>query len=267
MPAGGGAGGGMNSPDRQGGVRKPQHLVPCTIRQILSQPSSDEVFRIDGRDTYYVKVVGMILRVARGTLSSTYTIDDGTGQMDCRIYVESSESGAAGAGAAAWIREQQEQWVEHSYISIIGYMKSMGDKRALQASRIKLITDHNEITYHMLDVAHAHLQATKGAMATGYFNSNTAMYNNGGYYGGAQDAMDTTSMSTTTATTMGTLDGYSINEAILETVRRSGDQGLHISEIAQAVGRSVDDIRDVMQVLMGEGFVYNTLTEEHYKNT
>jgi replication factor A2 len=260
----------MNSPDRQGGVRKPQHVVPCTIRQILSQASSDEVFRIDGRDTYYVKVVGLILRVARGQLSSAYTIDDGTGQMDCRIYVESSESGAAGAGAAAWVREQQETWVEHTYISIIGYMKSIGDKRALQASRIKLVTDHNEIAYHMLDVAHAHLTAIKGGNAASYFNTNTGnnnnMYNgnNAAYYGGGQDTMD---MSTTTATTMGTMEGYSINEAIMETVRRSGDQGLHISEIAHAVGRPVDAIRDVMGVLMSEGFVYNTLTEEHYKNT
>lgn len=254
------AAGGMNSPDRAGGMRRPQHLVPCTIRQILNQSNSDDVFRIDGRDTYYVKIVGLILRVARAQLSSVYTLDDGTGTMDVRIYVEGGDAGQPGAGAAQWIREQQEQWVEHTYVSVIGYMKAMGDKRSLQASRIKLITDHNEITHHLLEVAHAHLMATKngGANADGY----TTMGYMSNYTTTHQDMMDTS-----TTYTAGGAGLAPINDLVLDVLRRSSEQGLHVDEIASAVGRSADEIRDVMTNMLSEGFVYNTMSEDHYKNT
>lgn len=261
--------GGVGSPDRGQG-RRPQHLTPTTIKQLINAPSGDDVLRIDGREAYYVKVVGLILRVAKGASSSTYALDDGTGSIDCRIYIEAGDAAgggynaAPGAGAAAWLREQQEQWQEYTYVSVIGYMKSFGEKRVLQASRIRSVTDHNEITFHLLDAAHAHLVNSRGLAAPAYSNYQQDYQQQ--QYGGntGYEAMAAEPTYATAAPT-----GGSLQESLLNLLRKADVAGVHVSTIIsqlQSIATEAD-IRNTLENLLSEGFVYNTTSEEMFKNT
>ena len=164
-------GAGIGSPDRGGGVRRPQHLTPVTIRQLLDHSTGEDTIRIDGKESYYFKIVGMIVHISKSQSgSATYTLDDGTGQLDTRIYIESGDGGAGAqqgqpSGAAMWLREQQESWSEWAYATVVGYMRTFQERKTFQATRIRLVQDHNEIAYHLLDVIHTHLGAVRGAPA------------------------------------------------------------------------------------------------------
>lgn len=249
-------GGSVNSPDRGLGVRRPQHLVPCTIRQVLEGQSGDS-FRINGKEAYNVKIVGLILSVSHSQLSSSYRLDDGTGSVDCRIYIESDSNPQGGGGAAQWIREQRHEWVEHTYVSVIGHMQTMGEKRSLQASRIQLVKDHNQVIFHLLEAAHAHLYAARSGGGEFIANNN---YSAMPYGTTAADAMDVAESTTG-------IDSFSLNTLVLDVLRRSGDQGLHIREVVHALGRTDEEVMAVMTNLMAEGLAFNTTSEEHFKNT
>ena len=48
------------------------------------------------------------------------------------------------------------------YMRIIGNLRPFDGNRNIVAFDIRPITDHNEITHHMLNVIFVHLQNTKG---------------------------------------------------------------------------------------------------------
>ena len=51
---------------------------------------------------------------------------------------------------------------EDTYVRVCGHLKSFQDNKcSIIAFSINPIKDFNEITYHMLDVIHAHLSASK----------------------------------------------------------------------------------------------------------
>lgn len=63
-----------------------------TLRQVInaSQPHSDAPFTFDGEELSQVTFVAWIRSIARNATNVSYTLDDGTGQLDVRQWIDNS---------------------------------------------------------------------------------------------------------------------------------------------------------------------------------
>lgn len=134
-----------------------QSLRPVTVRQVLhaSQPHSDAPFTFDGAELSQVSIVAWVRSATKNATNVQYTIDDGTGQMDVRKWIDNSMD----EGAAV------EDIEPNQYVRIMGEIKSFNNKRSITAVSMHMLQDHNEYLFHQLEVIYAHLALTK---ATGH---------------------------------------------------------------------------------------------------
>ncbi|OBS58896.1 hypothetical protein A6R68_09992 [Neotoma lepida] len=70
-----------------------QHIVPCTISQLLSATLTDEVFKIGNVEISQVTIVGIIRHAEKAPTNIVYKIDDMTAApMDVRQWVDTDLS-------------------------------------------------------------------------------------------------------------------------------------------------------------------------------
>nr|XP_058892704.1 replication protein A 32 kDa subunit isoform X2 [Kogia breviceps] len=122
--------GGFGSPTPSQAEKKSraraQHIVPCTISQLLSATLVDEVFKIGNVEISQVTIVGIIRNAEKAATNIVYKIDDMTAApMDVR------------------------QWVDTD------------NKKSLVAFKIMPLEDMNEFTTHILEVVNAHMMLSK----------------------------------------------------------------------------------------------------------
>ncbi|XP_037596641.1 replication protein A 32 kDa subunit [Cebus imitator] len=89
--------GGFGSPGPSQAEKKSraraQHIVPCTISQLLSATLVDEVFRIGNVEISQVTIVGIIRHTEKAPTNIVYKIDDMTAPpMDVRQWVDTDPS-------------------------------------------------------------------------------------------------------------------------------------------------------------------------------
>jgi len=173
---GSGGGGGYLHEDSQGspggGGKKPSHsLRPVTIRQIHDavQHHADVEYSFDGFEPTQIVIVAMVLSFTLQTTSHVYTVQDGTGRIEARQWVDPTEQDDSlqpGIEDNAWVR-------------IIGTVKTFNNKRSMVALSVVPIAkdphsptkDMNEVYYHQLAALYTHLYAKYGPDPTGSSSS------------------------------------------------------------------------------------------------
>lgn len=67
-------------------------LRPVTIRQILNaeQPHPDADFTLDGAELGQLTFVAVVRNVSRNATNVAYSVEDGTGQIEVRQWLDSS---------------------------------------------------------------------------------------------------------------------------------------------------------------------------------
>ncbi|XP_014639242.1 PREDICTED: replication protein A 32 kDa subunit [Ceratotherium simum simum] len=104
--------GGFGSPTPSQAEKKSraraQHIVPCTISQLLSATLVDEVFKIGNVEISQVTIVGIIRHAEKAPTNVVYKIDDMTAApMDVRQWVDTDVSAtlkivSTGLGDRLW---------------------------------------------------------------------------------------------------------------------------------------------------------------------
>jgi hypothetical protein len=128
-------------------------LVPCTIRQILHAKqitSEDDDFLIDDQVVNQVSLVALIINFEQQPNHLNFQIDDATGVLDVRIWIEPPSN----------VGYQQNEWTSGRYVRVIGNIKAFGPRKTLIAVRLNIVEDPNEITYHHLECIHVHMKNT-----------------------------------------------------------------------------------------------------------
>ncbi|KAJ4833573.1 hypothetical protein Tsubulata_026889 [Turnera subulata] len=132
--------------------RDSQGLVPVTVKQIsqASHSGDEKNFAINGVDVTNVTVVGMVSDITEKVTDVSFIIDDGTGRIGCRRWVnenfETVEMGAIKDGM---------------YVRVNGHLKTFQNEMHLLAFSVRPVTDFDEITFHFIDCIHTHLQNSK----------------------------------------------------------------------------------------------------------
>ena len=124
-----------------------QHIVPCTISQLLSATLVDEVFRIGNIEISQVTIVGIIRNAEKAATSIVYKIEDMTAApMDARQWVDTDDASSKNTVVPP-----------ETYVKVAGHLRSFQNNKSLVAFKIMPLEDMNEFTTHILEVVNAHM--------------------------------------------------------------------------------------------------------------
>lgn len=174
-------------------------------------------------------------------------MDDGTGTIEAKQWVDSDAAmnGGSSGGASSKLQENQ-------YARVWGKLKSFNSKKHLGAHAIRPITDYNEISYHLLEATTVHLYFTRGPLGDTKAGANGV---NGGHAAGQDSGMNGT----------GDLGAGTSNTAkkVYELIRTSpqSNEGLHMSDIAGRLSLQTADVLRAGDELLNMGAIYTTVDD------
>ncbi|CAA7271641.1 unnamed protein product [Cyclocybe aegerita] len=238
-----------------GGVRRTEisnSLRPFTIAQLnkATQAHTDAEWRVDDVEVGQVTVVAQVVTINRQATNCVYLIDDGTGQIEARHWVDSNEDEGSKWGG---IQEQR-------YVRVTGGLKAFGKKRYINTIHIRDVKDPHEIYFHTLETITVSLIHERGPP-----NQN------------AQQKADGSGSSMNAYSAQAASGGLSDQFAHLPPLQRAilkfiidqppRDEGIHVALIAKAIGASPEDANKIgaaLDKLMDEGHVYTTIDDSHF---
>jgi replication factor A2 len=238
------------SPGSQDGSNKKrnQPLLPVSIRQLHNAqqvtPDADD-FTLNNQPLSVVCLIGQIVATQPTQTHLNYAVDDSTGTIDVRSWVDQENP-----------QKNQQQWGAGDYVRVIGNLRSFGEKRYVVASAQLLpIDDFNEVTHHFLEIIHLNLTLS-GRRSKGTSNSMDVTPNS--YY------------KTPVSNTINNNNNNSLNDLqgqIIRLVQENDKQGegLNIDEIVRNFSQLYDEnsVRIQINFLIDEGHLYNTTDENH----
>ncbi|KAJ4959120.1 hypothetical protein NE237_026231 [Protea cynaroides] len=243
--------------------RDSQGLLPLTVKQISEASVSNDDksnFLVDGVSVNNVTMVGMVLNRVERVTDIAFTLDDGTGRIECNRWVNEAVD-----------TKEMEGIQEGMYVQIHGHLKGFQGKRHLVAFAVRPVTDFNEITCHFLECIYVHLYNTKlkaqgGAPTQGQTMGsvmNTPMQKESkGYQAGTPNQF---------SGQFG-MDGLKdIDQKVLDYLQQPSnlgrEKGVHRDELGQHLKIPLDKIMESIRALEEEGLIYSTIDECHYKST
>ncbi|ODV96317.1 hypothetical protein PACTADRAFT_75465 [Pachysolen tannophilus NRRL Y-2460] len=145
-----GSAGDFQDSSSQNKAQQRNTLTPVTIKQIneSTQLVPDGEFIINNVELAFVSFIGVIRNVVDNTSSLTLTVEDGTGSIDVRKWLDDSANESPASQLPVGI-----------YVYVTGALKEFNGKKNLQHATVRPIIDHNEVLYHHLSAIVTHLHA------------------------------------------------------------------------------------------------------------
>ncbi|KAH8920711.1 nucleic acid-binding protein [Atractiella rhizophila] len=152
--------GGGFMPGSQGGGDSPsgrrntgnQTTRPVTIACLIKaeQPHPDAEFSIHGKELNSVTFVGIVRIAMDGSTHRSFTIEDGTGQIDVRQWIDQTDEA----------EDNDCGKYEGKYVRVVGTLKTFNSKRHITGTAIRILdtNDKNqmaEIMFHTIEAVHA----------------------------------------------------------------------------------------------------------------
>lgn len=226
-------------------------LRPVTIKQIIDahQPHPDSEFKIDGIEVTQLTFVAQISTVSAQATNTTYKVDDGTGLIEVKQWVDADSDNSAARPSPK----------EGEYLRVWGRLKAFNNKRHIGAHSIRLVTDFNEVSYHLLEATAVHLYFTKSLPgAQGQNGGGDGMFVDS-YGAGAQNGAGGNVPGKKMSNKIG-----AVGRKVFELLQNSpqNNEGLHVSNMASTLGIGVNDVFKAGDELLGEGLIYTTVDDE-----
>lgn len=177
----------------------------------------------------------------------TLKIDDGTGQIEVKKWIDIDKQDDADPG-----------YEIDSHVRIWGRPKSFSNKRHVAAHVIRPVADFNEVNYHMLEATYVHLYFSKGPLG----QSNA---------GGDGDSMFVDGGNNNDNNAGGNnqipnkLSGCSAQAKKMFNFMNNtpgNNEGINLNIIMSSTGMSVRDVLTGADDLLGQGLIYTTVDDE-----
>ncbi|KAJ2394086.1 Replication factor A protein 2 [Coemansia sp. RSA 2559] len=267
------AGGGVDDDNKARGGYRNQTMRPVTIKQLMDIPAqeTDAPIMLDNEEVKQVTFVGIVRNIASQTINTTYSIEDGTGIIDVRVWPSNGGHGdndMMDDGAEKKALALDPSIEVDKYVRVYGDFKFFNSKRSISAHKIRPVEDHNEITYHGLQATYVHLAKTRGppsknggsgsAMSapSGAPHGGAGAYSAGGYGDGGFG---------------GGMNMNPLQAAVLDVITREKQEshGIQISVVQQSLANKYQgsDVSKAIDWLISEGHVYSTIDDSHVKST
>lgn len=194
--------------------------------------------------TSKITFVGQIRNISTQITSITYKVDDGTGIVEVKQWIDSE------ANQDNMDIDSKAKLAEDGYCRVWGRLKAFNNKRHVGAHVIRPITDYNEINYHLLEATAVHLFFTRGPPSGQAQKSAGANGPNGGqeeYSAGGTKLPSMTPMA------------RQVYKALKESSQ--SNEGLHCQMLASILGMSVNDVYKATEELLGNGVIFTTVDD------
>lgn len=201
---------------------------------------------LDVDSSVQVTFVGQIRNVSTQTTNITYKIDDGTGTVEVKQWIDSDISTSDPGGAEDM---NKAKLVENAYCRVWGRLKAFNNKRHVGAHVIRPITDYNEINYHLLEATAVHLFLTNGPPTS------KDGQQNGGKANGVAGGNDMNGRPMQNMTPL----ARRLYNALKETPQ--SNEGLHVQMLASQLQAGVNDVYKAAEELIGIGLIFTTVDE------
>lgn len=209
-------------------------------------------FKLDGAPLTQVTVVGQVRSVTPQSTNVTVRIDDGTGQMDVKKWIDADRPPEAEAPLEL-----------DSYVRVWGRLKSFSSKRHVGAHVMRPVADFNEVNYHLLEATYVHLYLTRGPL--GPDGGAPAPASTRPCHGIFVDGPDSYPPAEATAGYGGKLTDCSpAARKMYDFIKQShgGNEGIHLNIISASTGLSVREVLSTADELLGRGIIYPTVDDE-----
>ncbi|KAA1083180.1 replication factor A protein 2 [Puccinia graminis f. sp. tritici] len=160
-------------PNTPGGTgRVDQALRPVTIKQVLDAEASnsDSAISIQDIDVTNVSFCGVVRDIVRNATNVLLQVGDGTGGIEARKWIDSSDGESEGFEAETGIQFREtdrSSSIPINWVRVIGSPKLFNNKKTVAGLRVEKITDFNEINYRLLDAVRVTLAYERGATGAG----------------------------------------------------------------------------------------------------
>jgi len=236
-------------------------LLPLTVKQIsqATQKPSDENsnFTIDGVDVNNVTLVGMVFNKEERVTDVSFYLDDGTGRMEVKRWVNDAMESAEMADVQ-----------NGSYVRVHGHLRSFQNKKLVNAFSVRPVTDFNEVTFHSLECIFVHLYNMKVQGGATQPNSASPVAK-----GPPTPFSNTPShnqfMSPGPVSVGGAKDlNRTVQSIFEEPANLAIEHGVHVDDVVRRLpGFTKKQIMESIAFLINEGYIYSTIDEDHYKST
>jgi replication factor A2 len=249
-----GAGGGGGSSGRKS--YDEQTIQPVTVQMCLTSHPDEEGGSggeqlTDGRKLYHVKIVGAVRTYEDFSTNCLYGIEDGTGLIDVKQWIDSND-----CSAMAELRQSCAK--EGIYLTIVGQIKDYDGKKTIVADSIRPILTGNEITHHILEVVYAG-EMHKKMCANPY-----------GVAQGIGFGATSVAKGVPLQQQYGNNSNDSLRDIVLTFIRTEGmysEAGANVPLCVQQLDGKYNEreIRSMIEDLAAEGHIYSTIDENNYK--
>lgn len=239
-------------------------IVPLTIKQIseASQSGDDKSnFIVSGADVVNVTVVGMVFDIVERNLDVTFTVDDGTGKLQCKRWLNEP-----------FDKFQMEEIREGIYVHVDGHLKSFKGEKHVAVFSVRPVTNFDEITFHFIACIHNHIRTSKAQKMQGdgtTISENINSTPKTPIQNGTNGFKSNLSSQLPIPFNVDGLKGPDqMVLAYLQLPANYGNEkGIHTDELAQKLKFPHNKIMESIRSLEDEGMIYSTIDEFHYKAT
>ncbi|KAL8997956.1 MAG: hypothetical protein Q9169_002878 [Polycauliona sp. 2 TL-2023] len=230
-------------------------LRPCTIKQVndATQPHPDAEFKVDDVEVGQITFVGQIRNISTQTTNNTYKLDDGTGTIEVKQWIETDATLGMEMGGAG--PDKNSGLVEGEWVHVWGRLKSFNNRRLVPAHIIRLITDKMEITHHLLEATYVHLYYTRGPLEpSGGAGKGGQM--DGGQYGGDGGEMG---MGASRAVPNVSANARRVLQCLKETPQNN--EGLNVQHVAASLRMPITEVMKAGDELLTESLIFTTVDD------
>jgi replication factor A2 len=243
-----------------------QTCIPVTVRILqdaVARHADSQEILIHGAEAHIVNIVGVVEALVVQAAMTEFQINDGSGRMKVRHYVTNSSSRGLTAGG---------------YVSVIGNVRT-SPAAHISAMSIQAVSSADEVSYHMIEVAHAALKlrnpttVSSLAASTAVSEPITPAKQLGLGLGGAtlsptKPDAPAPAFAAPVAMQMSEPVKTDLRSSLLELLRQvqesAGEEGIGLSSITTRLGQPSDKVKDVLSKLVDEGDVFTTIDDEHF---
>ncbi|XP_045134413.1 replication protein A 32 kDa subunit-B-like [Portunus trituberculatus] len=274
------------APEAKKQGNKIESMLPLTIKTVLDLDENNQEYL--GTKVNMLLVMGKIQEVNVTSTKVTYILEDTTGSISAIKWLDSES--------------EEETLMENTYCQVYGTLKSYHGNKQLLALHMEPVTDFNWITAHLMDVMYTALQLSrlkeeaidggfnKGAMAGSNDNMSNSMVGfgslagpgmpDGGMGGGGSGGYSSMNLTAKQrwclrAERTRTLSIPKIGKRLpawpmAQLIRSSCDDDgnsrdyIKVKLKGKVTSQEVDN---VLFFLSGEGHVFTTVDEDHFKAT
>lgn len=237
--------------------------TPLTVKQIADAQlagagEKGAPFAVDGVETANIRLVGTVSGKAERATDVSFTLDDGTGRIDFIRWVND----AADSAETAAIQNGM-------YVSVIGTLKGLQDKKRATAFCVRPVTDYNEVTLHFIQCVRMHIENTKSKVGSPAHTSSAmgTPFSSGISEFSTPTSLKSNPVPVTSGTNVSGADLYAqVLNIFNEPASIESDHGVHIDEIAKRLRLPVGKIKEAIDYHVDGGHIYSTIDDFHYKS-